>query len=755
MAADPRSGNMWRKFDSGFTVDYFFNQGLYADPRPGNGAFSRLRKAIEDSQHTRVRVVGSVGCGKSTFLTKALRDLAAPETPGGDARLVHRWVDFDQPRDRDPLRDPLSEVLTGQIIDEVKAGHTNGMRVPILRAMMNAVAPYGQASRIFELETGHSVGEFFNACQGLSENRLGTSFSTLKRDLKRSLRQVDLWALLLLGQAWDIVSLRRSPQSPSAPAVTVLDNLDKLKYDAALETLLDQYWNFNEHINKLITDNDVDIEYEEWTRTCWVFGMRETTFFEPPQGTEEAVNEYYAPAPVISVSGLYDVKDIVRKRVQYLRQVDEAGDLTAFYGQVEKVLGSPYHSSVMSYLMNHSYEKSCQTLVMAFADHRQELARLVQLADSLEHMRHDADVAKGTLEAFQYAFNGALLHEVVRSFRERGFLSFLQDTDPKATVDGRPGAVNPARLVLTCLQTLGGPYPDFRLQSPTDIRGIEISTLLKRLDGVLEPDTVLDTLWRLYENTPPIGPDGPWVWSRMCTLEGIGNGGRRALEEASLRADRHDSTTGERPVLARIHYAGVAYLRSVCHHFEFFSAREDEPMTQSLYGILIERGRDGVQVDDIRTTVDRVLSQFRKCSTALHAWTTALMESTGESDEEFLERPFVYRRMYRKGAKSGRYHWERIAIEHIQYLAGFRLLSARWQSDLDALASLNVYVAETVLQYCELFMGENRLPLTQMGQKWLTTTIGDVRWIAENPHDRSRWIGTTDFSDSEEERLQS
>lgn len=313
-------------------------------------------------------------------------------------------------------------------------------------------------------------------------------------DLKVHIANLDINQLMIAIVLWDI-AYRFAFQEKDRCCI-VFENLDTIYNASSLPDFTKQILYFRNNIDNILAN----VHYEGASLSkmnglyTLIFVMRETTKCEFVDHFVGKVEMYIPPN---SMSFLYEIKDIVKKRASYIHELEcyllnDGKDISGLrrlreeLDNLEELLMDPYIANRMFGLFNRNYRAGVEVLS--------------EIAYSVSNTFRDAVNVRNMSQTWNwslYASRCILFRQIFNRFSTEGYFDIMKSCEYHVEINHKDYAVNLSRYILLYLnnrQSINS------VDEEKENKMIALDDLFKALLGICDnKQLIVDSLWNMYE----------------------------------------------------------------------------------------------------------------------------------------------------------------------------------------------------------------------------------------------------------------
>lgn len=676
-------------YENKLTPELFFdtlyvpckNNTNSSDEPTGEEKQNELKEKLERESKRTFLIVGSKGCGKTTFIHFLLNEVRK------DINVETRELDFGQIRST-MFGNPIKTIMADAIYAEFKAMARNG-KIKVFIDLCNEQEDLIDSA----WDSNGVLYELVSSYNELYKERTCSALDIVKKNTRKYLEKMELFQLFFVYTLQSVSNqivdgkLRRT--------IFVFDNMDAINEINYIANLLTEYDNFQTGISRFL--RNLKQYRNDEAQYIFVFVMRELTkahLTAHERGVWEVITQQY------DVTDMYDRAMITDKRLQlYIRMTPEKyrSKDKEFAEKLRVLLQDKYINKKIFAIYNNDY-RTCVTQLLTLCRRNNvllsEYCAIMSMNDF--NIRHGA--------------RGMIFRMIFNELQRKSYLTRIKVLDLR-----NPGSMSSSlpRLVLTYLSNCSD------ISCVDEGRSVQLSELLQAFDDS-DPKEILDCIWEMYELI-----DAP-EWGHLITFSKTVQAKKERLYkelDAVMKGNNDDFSE------FRITVAGKLYLSDICTHFEFFACRIcrvglcNQPLFSSKSWDKNEDGKFNFQI-----TMSNVFEQVKLCCARLNKNLEGVGRKCEKFDSEFN---------YRNDNGVCQYHSERIIFSHIQYIETYRhyLLVKK---PIENIEDASLYIIGKISEYVKLFEDSDSAKCSKTNRKEkikanLTVALG-------KPLDNEIWI---------------
>ncbi len=624
-----------------------YYQFLYADSEEADTYANDLMNRIQYDDARNIVLSGYKGCGKTTFIHYLIRKMKM-------RRIV---LNFDIVVDYGAeIKTVLVMYMYNQIVNDIIIENSN-ITEKFLDIYMES-ENLRSLGRNFDIDNKflYLFRKLIYAKDKAKEwNGKQTSEIYLREDVKIYLGEFDVNRLMILIIMWD--TAYRVNMNIEQECLIIFDNLDTIYNTTRLPEFVQQIALFRNNIDRIfgslhLGGNNLGDPSQDYI--C-VFVMRETTKAEFTDHFLDQKVSLYVPRK--SMSFLYDMFSIVRKRKEYLHLLQtEMGTigphclrLLDSVQRIEMLLDDIFVREDVLGLFNHDFRTSFEVLAeLNFMDEK-----FFQACDNLKKLDKDNSWSK-------YGSRCLLFREIFDLLGETGYFDYMKRSEFQISVGDKTYAANLDRIIL---QYLCNSQNIYAAEEDREREFVELNIVFKDLLRFCNDEmAIINAIWDMYEMRRK------QYWNHLVTFDEM-----RDVTRDELIRQIECVVKGERIKFGKIRIttAGRNYLEIMLPHFEYFAARVFGKTKPSLFSFTAEELTD---VIDVTSYIKDVRNETVICCSRLMVFYQQVFASIEEfQGEEFLRSKFAWRKLSENQSLIRMYHCERVIHSQIGYLDAVRM----------------------------------------------------------------------------------
>ena len=706
LKATPYASGYRTDLDIEMTPEFFFNH-LYNHSKKAEEYISNIWDRMTRDMRKNIILYGYQGCGKTTFVHYMLREF---EKRGYRNLLFN----FDAYVDKgNEIKHELVAHLYRAIMCDVTGRDGDNDMYPIFGRKCVVLSKFCEVFN--SAENRQTISEHYDSWNKycwlfdkleymrilylstaeqlqLSQAEYEDKRRTYpENDLKVHISDFNINQLMIVIVLWDIAySLAFQKEDKCC---IVFENLDTIYNASALPDFTEQILHFRNNIDTILAN----LEYEGTSLAkmhslhTLFFVMRETTKCE---FTDHFIGKVEMYIPTESMSFLYEMKDIINQRNQYLDDLEhnlllsgkDASKLKKLKQEitvVKDLLEDQYIANKMFNLFNRNFRVGIEMLSEIAFNYPETFSNVV----ITRHMRPD--------DWSLYASRCILFRQIYNKFNAEGYFGIMKNGEYYAEINRTDCAVNLSRYILLYLNNRQDITRTEEAKENNMISLDELFTALLSICG--DRKLIVDSLWSMYEMRKK------QFWGHLVTFDNMLTLNREVLDKQLgwVISGEKEQIYGK----VRITTAGFAYLDTLLPHYEYFSARRFKSEGKSLFAYtlkeFLEQGYDK-SICMLAYILREVKKEVENCYNKLSLFYKYILSPKEEfSRKNFLNSEFAWRKISNTtGSVVKMYHGERIINSHIGYLDSLRFYCFSLVDDMAETGYINLDVDVTRLLQC-------------------------------------------------------
>ena len=634
-----------------------------------------IRNAITEfgNEHARVSLIhikGYGGCGKTTFVHFFLRELKRQyhyhtdfldyeKAKNAEAPLIRKITDYflDMKRDVEETYTFLYEVSRKKILNMDQFEDT----CPMIKQLSDNIRNLWKDKKAAYYE---------------SRTELERCLSAIKQSYDEP-NQFMLFLLVvwLLLRVHDDLCAKRNTYHP---VITVIDNVDSMEPLSEEMRVIPALRKFTDCCSVFFVDNignenryggNIIGKVFEKSKFVYILTTRLVTARRySVLGSYRGNENQHEWADFEIPENYYDHEEIVRKRVEFFKKLEEMNPNSQKIKSLEDVMtiaSVVYRVPIFKKLFNGNI-RYCFSMICYIAAHT-DMLRLIQKCNNLEKREYARESGEG--------INGIVLNIILKRFKSTG----IYDTKLHLTECCPDGKVSCSRLILTILREKDD--------------SCSMYDLFEYLYPIFPLDDICKCVFDLSE-------EGREVWRRLLTFDKIFPS---TVDNLIRQAEHFSRGEDERSQYSNIVMttAGKTYIEQIVPHFEFMLSRHSKDITsminvrnQPLFADdSLEMTRiDGERIYRFDKTIKTVFDDVKDCCHNAYVFGTKLVEEKKiVSFSEYLTTPYNYRAVDRAEVPGARQSYEsRLIFRHISYIERYRMYLLKKNALKDKLVLVDV-----------------------------------------------------------------
>jgi len=452
--------------------------------------------------------------------------------------------------------------------------------------------------------------------------------------------------------------------------VVVFDNLDAVDVEFVTPYFLDEFSRVLEATARLSQRRDIFGVNPQFTRRFrFIFAVREGNysllsvhFGDRLRGKIRAIDVSFYLTPKTQ-------REIILKRLNFYQGLKEKNkneiEKVAFI--VEQWVQEPLFENILASSFNGDYRKIVEAIF--------ELVKKLKYVDKNFWRQRGRGLRRRSYGVFGTLIRGAI--DYWFPYFEPDYI----DTPPNLK---RDGYFHPIRMVLNLVLNLSqGGISTYR--SHYEHEGYcDLYTLVKVLLKLYPCDVILRTVARLFlfhrnwVHLLSIYTDFPIEHENSLIV--------KLLNSCSIENNEDNNTLTEcfksckdveeqlRKVKIKITPAGIAYLKHLHIHFEFYSALAKEQVPLFVAGETALQGEGELSLEEVERIIEGVFKVVKnQREIMLRFYKRKFVGEMGFDVEKFLTSNYAFLFSGRRRAHQGQFHIARVITAHIDYIDNFRL----------------------------------------------------------------------------------
>lgn len=619
---------------------------LYAHSNEAEDYICDLPRRILHDDARNIVLSGYKGCGKTTFVHYLVRKLY----------MRHLLLNFDS------MVDYGSEIKSVVVLFAYDLIYNDFFdnQCGVINEFLNIYDADENNFDVLErtIDVDNRFQHFFRELNYLRRNSNDTSLrhqkkTYLNNKVKTGLGEFEISQLMLLIVMWDVAG--RILYKRSERCLIIFDNIDTIYNTTRLPEFTEQIALFRNNADRLFERLSYKGEPlgDPTQNYICIFVMRETTKAEFMEHFDDQKVSLYVPLK--TMSNLYSMESIVKRRKEYLEQLerDQGGldehcnELLARISLLEMLLDDNKVQDDIMGLFNHDFRTCFDVLSeLNFNDHH-----FFQTCENLKKIKTQGNWGK-------HGFRCVLFRAVFNLLKDNGYIDYMKKSDFQITVEHTTYAANLDRFILLYLSNSQNIHAS---EEDRENEYVSLRDLFRDFTRFFDDGAIVNSIWDMYEMRRNA------YWNHLITFDEMGDVTKAELErQIECFRDGANCKYGK----LRITVGGRKYIETMLPHFEYFAARVYSSNKPSLFTLTPE---ELLNSNSVFSYIDDVRKEENACCTKLKAFYTNIFESVdGYKGEGFLSSKFAWRKLTKRYGLIRMFHCERIIHSQISYLDTFR-----------------------------------------------------------------------------------
>lgn len=649
LKATPYASGERSILDKMLNPDIYYDH-LYAHSKNAQDLFEEVTARIRKNNTRNIIFSGYQGCGKTTFTYFFLRN-------SGYRALVLNFDDFVE--EGKEIKHKMVMFLYEKIYSDIRAENHEKM----CKIADKFCELYGSGINQEKLGVYFDDKNLFRYlvdkirwATNLAKRNSNKLYDYLEKDIKIHISEQDINWIMISLVLWDVAD--RIENKLDRECCIVFENLDVIYNTSRLPEFVRQIVNFRNNIDRVFQKlsyngqplGDPTQDY------ILIFVMRETTKSEFTECVEHFNEQRVKLKDFDTLSFIYDIGDIIQKRNKYLndllcedKRLESDKDFSLLVdsaNRVKALMDDFFVRENMCALFNYDYRTGIEVLSeINFRDER--------LFNSCIELRNkDTELEENWSK---FGSRSILLREIFNLFIRSGYLDKMKNRE-YCNDSEQLSKINLDRMILLYL---GNSQSIMATKDKKDTEYVSIDVLFNEVRKFCkDDDAIVNALWEMY------GLRKLEYWNHLVSFDDMQEISLESLQKQMSRVIKNEKGRYSK---VKITTAGSAYLDIILPHFEYYAARKEKGMGNSLFSFTVD---ELCNISNIERFVVGVREEVTDCCVRLTRFFQDVFDTIDEfQGEKFLDTKFASIKInnYTKSV-TRMYHCERIIYAHIGYL---------------------------------------------------------------------------------------